>query len=164
VQFVSFRNKTLATEEAIMHLIVINRSRPSLAVRIAFIAAMTLLLSGWTTCGAIFVFNSCPGSVPQPQVASLSLGAIPGDATSVLLTVSGSGFVPQSQIMWNGNALPTTFINSRHLQATITQQTVEPFSGSAESFVQVSVRSQGSVAGFGCPNGGNSGTLVLAIN
>lgn len=154
----------LVAGEGKMLSFVINRCRPPSAVRIAFLAALTLLLSGWTTCGAIFVFNSCPGSVPQPQVASLSPVAIPGDATSVLLTVSGSGFAPQSQIMWNGSGLQTTFINSRHLQATITQQTVESFGGSAGSFVRVTVRSRGSVAGFGCPNGGNSGTLILAIN
>jgi len=130
----------------------------------ACIAALTLLLSGWTTCSAIVDFNSCEGSVPQPQITSLSPGAVPGDAASVLLTVNGSDFVPQSQMMWNGSPLQTTFTDSRHLEATITQQTFESFGGVAGSSVQISVRSQGSIAVLGCPNGGNSATLDLVIN
>jgi hypothetical protein len=81
-----------------------------------------------------------------------------------VLVASGSNFVPRSQIMWNGSALQTTFMNSHRLQTTITQQTVESFGGSAGSTVQISVSSPASVAVFGCPNGGNSATLVLVIN
>ncbi len=138
-----------------MRSCLVNPRKPFPLVRIAFIAALTLLLAGWTTCSAMVDFNSCD---------SLSPGAIPGDAASVLLTVNGSGFAPQSQIMWNGNALPTAFMDSRHLQTTITQQTFDSFGGSAGSSVQISVRSQGSVAVSGCPNGGNSATLALVIN
>ena len=143
-----------------MHSCLVNPSRPFPSVRIAFLAALTLLLSGWSTCSAIFDFNSCQGSVPQPQITSLSPGSIPGDTESVLLTLNGSGFVPQSQIMWNGNALQTTFTDSGHLETTITQQTFDAFGGSKGNNVQISVRSQGSL---GCPNGANSATLVLVI-
>jgi len=146
-----------------MRSCLVNPRKPFPSVRIAFIAALTVLLSGWTTCSAIVDFNSCQGSVPQPQITSLSPGSIPGDAESVLLTVNGSGFAPQSQIMWNGNALQTTFTDSRHLQTTITQQTFDAFGGSAGNGVQISVRSQESVAVLGCPNGLNSATLVLVI-
>ena len=147
-----------------MRSCLVNPRKPFPLVRIAFIAALTLLLAGWTTCSAMVDFNSCEGSLPQPQISSLSPGAIPGDAASVLLTVNGSAFVPQSQITWNGSALPTTFMDSSHLQTTITQQTFNSFGGSVGSSVQVSVRSQGSVAVSGCPNGGNSATLALVIN
>jgi len=147
-----------------MRSCLVDPRKPFPLVRIAFIAVLTLLLAGWTTCSAMVDFNSCEGSVPQPQITSLSPGAIPGDAASVLLTVSGSGFAPESQIMWNGSALPTTFMDSRHLQTTITQQTFDSFGGSAGSSVQISVRSQGSVAVSGCPNGGNSATVALVIN
>jgi len=146
-----------------MRSCLVNPCKPFPSVRIAFIPALTLLLSGWTTCRAIVDFNSCQGSVPQPQITSLSPGSIPGDAESVLLTVNGSGFAPQSQIMWNGNALQTTFTDSRHLQTTITQQTFDSFGGSAGNGVQISVRSQESVAVLGCPTGLNSATLVLVI-
>jgi IPT/TIG domain len=137
--------------------------KPFSSVRIAFLAILTMLLSGWTTCTAIVNFNNCTDMVPQPQITSLSPASIPGDAELVLLIVNGSGFVPQSQIMWNGNPLPTAFGGSRQLQATITRQTFDSFGGSAGSSVQISVRSQGSVPIVGCPNGGNS-ALVLVIN
>ncbi len=128
---------------------------------VALIAALTLLLSGWT-CSALFV--SCQGVGSQPQIAALSPDTIPSDAESVPLTVDGSGFTPQSQIMWNGNTLQTTFMDSHHLQTAITRQTFDSFGGSAGSSVQISVRSQGSVDNFGCPIGGNSAALVLVIN
>ena len=133
----------------------------NLSIRIALIAALTLLLSGWT-CSALFI--SCQGVVAQPQINLLSPDTIPGDAQSVLLTVEGSGFTPQSQIMWNGNTLQTTFMDSHHLQTAITRQTFDSFGGSAGSSVQISVRRQGSVDNFGCPIGGNSAALVLVIN
>jgi hypothetical protein len=147
-----------------MRSCLVDPFKPFPLVRIAFVAALTLLLAGWTTCSAMVDFNSCESSVPQPQITSLSPGTVPGDAASVLLTVNGSDFVPQSQIMWNGNALQTAFMDSRHLQTTITQQTFNSFGGSAGTSVQISVRSHGSVAVLGCPNGGNSGTLDLVID
>jgi len=96
-----------------------------------------------------------PASAPDPM---------PGNTESVVLTVNGSGFLPQSQILWNGSALQTTFMDSGHLRATITQQTFDSFGGSTGSSLQIAVRSQGSVPVLGCPNGGNSATLVLVIN
>ena len=135
-----------------------NPFKPFPWICIALIAALTLLLSGWT-CSAMFV--SCQGVMAQPQITSLSPGTVSSDAESVL-TVDGSGFTPQSQIMWNGNALPTTFTDSQHVETTITPQTFESFGGSAGSSVQISVSSQGS--GTGCPPGGNSATLLLVIN
>ena len=119
---------------------------------IALIAALTLLLSGWT-CSGMFV--SCQG-VSQAQITSILPGKIPSDANSVPLTAAGSGFTPQSQIMWNGSTLETTFLDSHHLQTTITRDTFESFGGGNR--VRISV-SQGS----GCPIGGNA-ALDLVIN
>jgi IPT/TIG domain len=130
-------------------------------VHIGLIAVLTLLLSGWT-CSAMFI--SCQGVGEQPQITSISPDAIPSDANSVLLTVDGSGFTPQSQIMWNGNALQTTFANSRQLQTTITQPTFDSFGGSTGSIVQVSVSSPESISDFGCPIGGSSGRFFLVID
>jgi hypothetical protein len=120
---------------------------------IALIAALTLLLSGWT-CSGMFV--SCQG-ISQAQITSLSPGTIPRDVHSVPLTVAGSGLTPQSQIMWNGSTLETTFLDSQHLQTTITRETLESFGDG--SSVRISV-SQGS----GCPIHGNSAALDLVIN
>ena len=135
--------------------------KPFPFVHIGLIAALTLLLSGWT-CSAMFI--SCQGVGEQLQITSISPDAIPSDPNSVLLTVEGSGFTPQAQIMWNGNALQTTFTNSRQLQTTITQQTFDSFGGSAGSNVQISGSSPESISDFGCPIGGSSGKLFLVIN
>ena len=134
------------------------------SVRIVCVAVLVLILSGWTTCAVLFGFNSCPGAVPQPQITSLSPDAISVDAASVLLTVSGSNFVPQSQVLWNGTALATTFVDAHHLQVTITQTTFESFGVSAGSNVLVSATSPASTPVVGCPNGGASVALVLVIN
>jgi hypothetical protein len=142
----------------------VNLNKPFPLIRIVLIALLTVLLSGWTTCTAIIGFSSCPGAVPQPQIAALSPESIPGNVGSVFLTVNGSDFVPKSQILWNGNALRTTFTDSTHLQAIITQQTFDDFGGSAGNSVQIAVRSPGTDHVFGCPNGGSSGVLVLVIN
>jgi hypothetical protein len=140
---------------------LVNPWKPFPWVRISLIAVLPLLLSGWT-CSAMFV--SCLGVVPQPQITSLLPDTLPSDANSVLLTVEGSGFTPQAQIMWNGSSLQTKFIDSRQLQTTITQQTFDSFGGAAGSSVQISVSSQGSVGDLGCPIGGNSTSLTLVIN
>lgn len=89
-----------------MHLTLVNACKRFPPIRITLVASLVVLISGWT-CTAIVSFNSCPGVAPQPQIASLSPDAIPGNTQSVLLIVNGSGFVPQSQILWNGSALPT---------------------------------------------------------
>ena len=102
-------------------------SLANLSIRVALIASLTLLLSGWT-CSALFI--SCQGVVAQPQITSLSPDSISSDAQSVLLTVDGSGFTPQSQIMWNGSTLQTTFMDSNHVQTMISQQTFDSFGGS----------------------------------
>src|SRR5262245_19744430 len=132
-------------------------------LRIAFVAALSLLLSGWT-CTAIIGFNSCLGVPATPQITLLTPSVISVSADSVLLVVKGSGFVPQSQILWNGNALATTFIDSQHLQATITQQTLVQFGGALGSNVLISVSTPMTGAVLGCPIPGASSTLVLAID
>ena len=133
-------------------------------IRITLLIVLTLLLSGWNTCTAIVSFNSCPSTVPQPVIIGLSPDTIPDDGESVPLIVDGSDFVPQSQIMWSGNPLPTTFTDSRHLQTTVTKQIFESFGGSAGGSVQISVTSPETTVVVGCPIGLSSGTLVLFIN
>jgi len=146
-----------------MRSCLIQLGKPFPWLRIGFIAALTLMVSGWT-CTAIIGFNSCLGVPTTPQITLLSPSAISVTADSVVLTVSGSGFVPQSQILWNGSALPTTFIDSQHLQAKITQQTFTEFGGSFGINVLISVHSPVPATVVGCPIAGSSATLVLVIN
>src|SRR5260221_12992059 len=58
--------------------------------------------------------------------------------------------------MWSGSALQTTFMDSSHLEATITQQTFNSFGGSVGSSAQISVRTLGSGGVSGCPHGGDA--------
>src|SRR6266576_1993356 len=95
-----------------MYSSLANPCKFSLPIRLALVGVLTLLSSGWT-CGVFFV--SCQGVGTQPQITSLSPDTISSDAEAVVLTVEGSGFAPQSQILWNGNALPTTLMDSHHL-------------------------------------------------
>lgn len=131
--------------------------------RIGLILGLAALLCAWT-CTAVVNLNGCPDAFPHPQIGALSPNPISADIISVVLSVEGTGFVPQSEIQWNKNPLPTTFIDSRHLQSTVTQQTFDSFGGSAGNSVMISVVSPGTNSLVGCPNGGNSSTLILEIN
>jgi hypothetical protein len=146
-----------------MHSCLVHFRKPVPWLRIAFIATLPLIFSAGT-CTAIIGFNSCLGIPPAPQMASLSPNAISADTQSVLFIVIGNNFVPQSQILWNGNALQTVFVDSQHLQATITQQTFEQFGGSPGNSVLISVNSVMTSTVVGCPIGGTSATLALIIN
>lgn len=90
--------------------------------RIAFVLVFPPLISAWT-CSSIVNVKSCPGAVPQPQLTALS-DTFSADADSVPLTVDRNGFVYQSEILWKRNPLQTRFLDSAHLQATITRQTL----------------------------------------
>ena len=138
-----------------------NRRPPWL--HIGMVAVLAFTLSGWT-CTAIIGFNSCLGIPPSPQITSLSPNVISTSVTSVVLIVIGNGFVPQSQILLNGSTMPTRFVDSQHLQTTITQQTFTQFSVASGSSVLISVNSPMTTTVVGCPVPGASSTLVLAID
>lgn len=108
--------------------------------------------------------DKCRGAVPYPQIGALSPNPISADTVSVVLTVDGTGFGPQSEILWNQNPLPTTFIDSRHLETTVTQETFNTYGGSAGKNVEITVTSPGSTYVVGCSNGGNSSTLLLEVD
>jgi hypothetical protein len=144
------------------------RSRLGIACKpycIALVLVLPPLISAWT-CSSIVNFKSCPGAVPQPQLTALSPDTISPDADSVPLTVDGKAFVYQSQILWSGNPPQTKFLDSDHLQATITQQTFESYGGSAGGSALISVMSPGSgmTSIEGCQDAGSSGSLALFID
>ena len=132
---------------------------PGLWLRVTLLGILTFALSGWT-CTAV----SCFGVTTTPQIASLSPNAISASAQSVPLIVVGDSFVPQSQILWNGHALATTFMDPQHLQASITQQTFQQFGGSQGTNVLIAVNSPQPPQVAGCGAFGNSATLALVIN
>jgi hypothetical protein len=57
--------------------------------------------------------------VPPPLITSLNPTTVPETSPAQLLTVNGSSFDSDAVIQLNGTALPTTFINSTQLQATL---------------------------------------------
>ena len=130
--------------------------------RIVFVASLVSLLPAWT-CSAIVQFNNCTTLV-QPQITAISPLSIAADASSVLVIVDGTGFVSQSEILWNGHPLQTTFVDSRHLQATITQQTFASFGGSAGSSVFISVTTLSSGSFRDCQGSLTSAEITLAID
>jgi hypothetical protein len=131
--------------------------------RSGLVLALVSLCSAWT-CSAIVNLRPCPDSVPYPQIGALSPNLISAGTVSVVLTVEGTGFVPQSEILWNQYPLPTTFIDSRHLQTTITQETFDTYGGSVNKNVWITVTSPGGSYVEGCSNGGNSSMLLLEID
>jgi len=134
----------------------------SFAVRLALLAALTVLLSGWT-CNAFFSWGDCKNEVAQAQLSSLLPDTISAEASSLLLTVEGSGFTPESKLLWNGSLLETTFLDAHHLQTTITPETLDSFGGSAGSTVLISVRSQGWGTGSPCQRQADSAPRTLSI-
>ena len=146
-----------------MRSCMIHSGKPFPWLRIGFIVFLILTLSGWT-CTAIVGFASCLGVPATPQITFLSPSAISAGVNSVLLTVRGTGFVPQSQILWNGHGLPTTFVDSQHLEATITQQTFTQFGSGFGNNVLISVNSAATAGVVGCPIAASSATVVLIVN
>ncbi len=130
---------------------------------IALVLALASLSADWT-CSAVVNLNNCRDAVPYPQIRTLSPDPISADTASVVLTVEGTGFVPQSEIEWNRYTLPTTFIDSRHLQTTVTQETFASYGGSAGNNVWITVISPGTASTVGCPNGDNSSALLLEVD
>jgi hypothetical protein len=130
--------------------------------RIALILLLAGLSTAWT-CSAVVNLNGCPDATSHPQIGALSPNPISANVSEEVLSVDGMGFGPQSQILWNKYPLPITFIDSRHLQTTITQETYGTYGGSAGTTVLISVSSPGTGSAVGCTNG-NSSTAILEID
>ena len=46
------------------------------------------------------------GQAPAPTISSLSVNSLPAGSPSTQITITGTGFVNSSQVLWNGAALP----------------------------------------------------------
>jgi len=70
--------------------------------------------------------GSPPPSNPVPFLTSPlgPLSQIPG-GVGFPLTLNGTGFVPGAQVLWNGTALPTTYVSSSELQAAVSGGSVQ---------------------------------------
>jgi WD40 repeat protein len=83
------------------------------------------------------------------KIAPTSAAAGGNNAT---LTITGTGFVPQSQVLFNGSPRPTTFTSSSSITSTLTQADL-----GAAQVAQVSISNP-------APGGGVSQPLLFAVN
>ena len=60
-----------------------------------------------------------PGGSPQPELTDLSPDSVELGSLAPLLTVFGTGFVASSRIVVDGNARPTSFVNSTTLRTIL---------------------------------------------
>jgi outer membrane protein assembly factor BamB len=63
--------------------------------------------------------------VQAPTIASISPSSIVAGAPSFTLSVTLNGAVPQSTVLWNGSARPTTFVSSTEVAAQIDSTDVQ---------------------------------------
>lgn len=77
--------------------------------------------------------NSLPFTVfSNPVITSISPGSVYSQSQGVLLTVTGSGFVPGSTIYINGAGIQTTYVNGSTLTGVL-----PPFTGQGSESVMV---------------------------
>ncbi|MGH7753736.1 MAG: beta strand repeat-containing protein, partial [Gemmatimonadales bacterium] len=85
-----------------------------LGAGMAQVTVFTPIPGGGTSNAQTFTINN-----PSPALAALSPSSAPAGEPGLILTVTGSNFVPGSVVRWNGANRPTTFIGGSQLRATI---------------------------------------------
>jgi uncharacterized protein (TIGR03437 family) len=66
--------------------------------------------------------NSLPflvGSATAPTIAAISPGSASVGDPDIMLTLTGSNFLPTSVVRWNGSGRPTTFVSASQITVTI---------------------------------------------
>ncbi len=86
-----------------------------------------------------------------PTVTQLSPSLIQAGGSTATLTVDGTGFTSGSTILWNGQALPTTFVSAGQMTATVDSSLIQQL-----GWAQISVTTP-------TPGGGQSAPLPLHI-
>ena len=81
-------------------------------------AVLCLLLAS-VGCGSNGTPNSTPTPTPGPVLSSVSPSAASAGSPGVVLTATGSNFVPGSEITWNGTERATLYVSSTSLQTTL---------------------------------------------
>ena len=86
-----------------------------------------------------------------PVLTAISPTSAPLSATGVTLTITGSGFVDGAQVLWNGVALPTTFVSATQLTASVPSANLA--TAGAQSIAVLNP----------APGGGTSATLPFVV-
>ncbi len=112
----------------------------------------------------VSVFNPAPGggqtafvpvtvAAPAPTVASVNPALVVRYSSAWSLTVGGTGFLPNSTVLWNNStSLPTTYVDGATLVATLDESVIN--AAAASSTVRVTTPG---------PGGGTSATLAVAV-
>jgi hypothetical protein len=87
----------------------------------------------------------------MPNVTQISPSLIQAGSSTTTLTVDGTGFTSGSNILWNGQTLPTTFVSAGQMTATVDSSLIQNL-----GWAQVSVTTP-------TPGGGQSAGLPLHI-
>jgi trimeric autotransporter adhesin len=106
--------------------------------------------AGGMSAAATFVVEPPPPN-PVPTLTSISPTSVDAGGPSFTLTVTGSGFVAYSRILWNGNYVSTTFVDSTTL------------TGRIESWDVSSPRSATITVSNPTPAGGTSTPLTFTV-
>jgi hypothetical protein len=92
----------------------VSASIPASSLTTAGTFGITVSDSGRTSNSANFTVSSA-----APTISSLNPGSAAAGSAGFVLTVTGSGFNQTSSISWNGNTIPTTYLDSTQLNADI---------------------------------------------
>jgi hypothetical protein len=68
-------------------------------------------------CGGVRLYGEC--APPTPHLDAMQPTSLPAHLALATLTVFGSNFVPTSVVFFNTHAIPTTFVSSQELKASI---------------------------------------------
>lgn len=110
-----------------------------------FLAAMV------ASCGGGTASDPSASGNPAPDATSLSQNSAPVGSAGFTLTITGSGFMSNSVVKWNGSARTTTFLSAAQLAISVSASDL-----SLAGVGQVSVSNP-------APGGGNSANLAFSI-
>lgn len=86
-----------------------------------------------------------------PSLTQISPSLIQAGSSTTILTVDGTGFTAGSTVLWNGQALPTTFVSAGQMTATVDSSLIQNL-----GWAQISVTTP-------TPGGGQSAGVPLHI-
>ena len=98
------------------------------------------------------LFTIAPAANPTPTLTSLSPNSAAAGSPALTLTVTGTDFVSSSTVLWEGNALPTTYKSATSLTA---QVSADYLKNAGDPTVEVSSPA---------PGGGTSNGLTFTIH
>jgi len=114
----------------------------------ATISKTATTTSGGTSAPLAFTVG---GTNPLPTMSSLSPASVAPGSAAFTLMVNGTNFVPASVVNWNVTALPTTYVSSSQLTASVSASDI-----TAAGTVNVTVNNP-------APGGGDSATTSFVI-